>query len=79
MACGLGRYHTPDGSCASCPPGSVNVLSIWAPNASACVLSCPSPTQFAATPDACTEAPQGMMPSPGSTAPVACPIVSHSL
>ena len=54
------------------------MLDIWASSSSACLLSCPSPTQYAAAADSCLEAPLGYVPTPGATTPIACPPVLNS-
>ena len=70
-ACGLGAYFAGEG-CATCPLGRVNVLDIWASSSSACLLSCPLPTQYAAAADSCLEAPLGYVPTPGAITPIPC-------
>ena len=72
-ACGLGRYFDATlATCATCPLGTVNVLDIQANSSSACLLTCPSPTQYASAPSICLESPLGYQPSPGSTSPLPC-------
>ena len=73
-ACGLGRYFQSDTRlCLSCPDGTVNLLDIWATDASVCV-PCASPTTYAAatTHDVCIEADPGFMPNDAGTGQRPC-------
>jgi hypothetical protein len=73
--CGLGRYlvvstHT----CATCPPGSVNLFNASATDEAPPCTRCPSPTAYALL-DAmqCIEADEGFVPNRTLTGQAPCP------
>lgn len=79
QGCGLGQYFVePDaneeekGGCRLCPPGLVNLYNTTAIGNQSCTL-CPSPTAFASSAIACTEAAPGYMPNATYNGQMPCP------